>query len=113
MPSTPDWEKEAEEKYNRERENIRHESKVGFALQFLMLFVVVIILVVIHLAEWMFSGGSLIPNGRDAAWAAGSIAFVLAGAYLSERYEEAKSIREQRLIRLEMKIDVLLDRQKQ
>jgi hypothetical protein len=110
MPSTPDWKKEAEEKYNRERADIRHESKVGFALQFLMLFVVAIVLVLAHLAEWIFSGGNLIPSGRDAAWAAGSIAFVLAGIYLSERFEEAKSIREQRLIRLEMKIDALLDK---
>jgi hypothetical protein len=111
MPSTPDWEKEAEKKYDREREDIRHESKARFAFYILLVGVVVFIFGVGHLVEWMFDGGNLIPSGSEVTWALGGLAITLAGGYLGERYEEAKSIREQRLIRLEMKIDTLLDRQ--
>jgi hypothetical protein len=111
MPSTPDWEKEAEKKYDREQEDIRHESKAGFAFQILLVVVMAFLFVIGHLVEWMFDGGNLIPSGSEVAWALGGLAITLAGGYISERYEEAKSMREQRLIRLEMKIDTLLDKQ--
>jgi hypothetical protein len=99
--------KEAEEKYQRER----HAGKAEIAFYILLLIVLAVVLGAIHVAEWMFNGGNLIPSGREAIWALGAIAIPLAGAYLGGRYEEAKSIRDQRLIRLEMKIDELLDRQ--
>jgi hypothetical protein len=108
MPNTPDWKEKAEIQYKSEREDVRDARKSGFFRYIILLVVVGIVFGVIHLAEWMFDGGSLIPSGRDVAWASGGIVFTLAGGYLSERYEEEKSIREQRLVRIELKIDAVL-----
>jgi hypothetical protein len=113
MQDTPDWKERAEAEYKKEREGIRADVKVGF---YLLLFVYIFLGVVfgaIYVVKWMIVGGDFLPSNHDAVWI---IAIVVGGipfSYVLEWQDRKREVREQRLIRLEMKIDVLLDRQKQ
>lgn len=110
MPDTPDWKKKAEDEHEREREDIEAGGKSEFALHILLLIVVVVVFGAMHIGRWMFMGGSLIPSISDIALVSMMLVSILVGGYFFGRRDKATSIREERLIRLEMKIDALLDK---
>jgi hypothetical protein len=113
MQDSSDWKKRAEAEHKRERKDIEQEGKSGLALYVVFGVLWAVVFGVVHIAEWMFRGGKLLPSsfgvGMAVLWFVGALAF----GYISERHEKATSIREERLIRLEMKLDTLLNRHDQ
>lgn len=113
MPSTPDWKKEAEEQYKDEREDINAEVKSGFYFYLFFYLCFGAVAGIIYVINWLVVGGAFLPSDHESVWV---IAIALGGipfTYLMERHDRIRELREQRLIRLEMKIDALFDRHKQ
>lgn len=112
MADTPDWKKEAEEKYKDEREDMNAEVKSGFYFHLFLYLLIGVVFGIIYVVNWMIVGGNFLPN-REAAWLIAAFIGGVPFTYLMERHDRIREVREQRLIRLEMKIDALLDRHKQ
>jgi hypothetical protein len=112
MKDTTDCKKEAEEQYKAEREDMNAEVKSGFYFHLLLYLLLGVVAGVIYVINWMVVGGTFLPSNHDVVWviaiAVGGIPFT----YLMERHDRIREVHEQRLIRLEMKIDALLDRHK-
>jgi hypothetical protein len=112
MADTPDWEKEAEAKYKDEREDMNADVKSGVYFHLFLYLSLAVVAGIIYVIYWMVVGGTFLPSDHNAGWviaiAVGGIPFT----YLMERRDRIREVREQRLIRLEMKIDALLDRHK-
>jgi hypothetical protein len=113
MPKTSEWKEKAEAEYKREKEDVEADGKAIFALYVFYLIILVILFGTIYFVKWMIVGGNFLPHSwSDAAWGIVAVFGFLPISYLVERRDKAKEIREQRLIRLEMKIDTVLDGQK-
>jgi hypothetical protein len=110
MPSTPDWEKEVESKYEREQEEIRHTSRISVFFSVLVLIGASIVFGVVQFVRWGLMGESLLPAKTDVYWFAGMVIWLVILPPVFERWEEARKLSIRRLIRLEMKIDALLER---
>ncbi len=111
MPSTPDWKKRAENQYNNERENLNDEIKSRFYLYLLIFGVFGVIFGAFYVVRWMIVGGDFLPSHHESLWTIIVIAGYVPFTYVMERFDRKREIREQRLIRIEMKIDALLDKQ--
>lgn len=112
MPSTPDWKKEAEEEDEKEQKKVNAQAKSRFYLLSFLLVFVGVIMATFHVVWWLVVGGNFLPPKGEAVWVVAGMVGAYPLTYFIERYDRIREIREQRLIRLEMKLDALLDRQK-
>jgi hypothetical protein len=108
MPSKPDWKKEAEKKYKSEQEDLNRDVKSGFTLHLFLLAVIAVVFGAVYVVKWLIVGGDFLPSNRDAIWAIAVVGGGIPFTYVMERLDRKREVREQRLIRLEMKIDTLL-----
>jgi hypothetical protein len=111
MPGTPDWKTEAEAKHEREQEEIRAKVKSGFYLQSFLLVFAGLVIGAVYVVKCLVAGESVVPSSRDAVWLAIVIVGMFPCNYLLERHDRIREVREQRLIRLEMKMNALMDSQ--
>ncbi len=110
MPSTPDWEKEVESKYEREREETRYTSRISVFFSIIVLVGASVVFGAVQLVRWGLMGESLLPAKTDIYWFVGMVVWLVILPPVFERWDEARKLRIRRLIRLEMKIDTLLDK---
>ncbi|HEY0264046.1 MAG TPA: hypothetical protein VGC07_05950 [Granulicella sp.] len=110
MPSTPDWTKRAENQYENEQREIRQTGRIGTSISVFAFIGASIVLGVIQLVRWGLEGKSLLPTRLDIYWFAGVAIWIVILPPVFERWDEARKLRAQRLIRLEIKLDALLDR---
>ncbi|MBS1798448.1 MAG: hypothetical protein JSS95_01345 [Acidobacteria bacterium] len=111
MADTPDWKKKAKAEYENEEERIRTDVKAGFYLHLFIFVFLGVVFGAIYVIRWMIVRDNFLPSSHDAAWmiaiAIGAVPFI----YFTDRHDRIREVREQRLIRLEMKIDAMLAEQ--
>jgi hypothetical protein len=112
MPNTPNWDQQVEIVRKRESEEIRYTSRISIFFSIILLIGASIVFGVIQLVRWGVMGGTLLPAKTDIYWFAGMVIWIVLLPPVFERLAEVRKLRAQRLIRLEMKIDALLDRQR-
>jgi hypothetical protein len=112
MSDAVDWDKEAEAKYESEREEIRYTSRISIMFSVLLLVGLSVLAGLVQLVRWGVMGESLIPPKADIYWFVGTIIWITLLPPVFEWLAEMRKLRVLRLTRLEMKIDALLDRQK-
>jgi hypothetical protein len=86
------------------------EVKSGFYFHLFLYLFLGVVAGVIYVIHWMVVGGTFLPSDHNTVWVIAIAVGFLPFTYLMERRDRIREIREQRLIRLEMKIDALLDR---
>jgi hypothetical protein len=110
VSNTSNWDEEAEIIRKRESEEIRYTSRISILFSVILLVGVSVVFGLIQLVRCGLMGESLLPAKTDIYWFAGTIIWIVLLPPVFERWAEMRKLRAQRLIRLEMKIDVLLDK---
>ncbi len=111
MSDTVDWKKKAEAEYQNEKESIRDEVRTGLYLHLIIYTVLGVVFGLVYVIRWMIVGDSFLPSNHDAIWAIGVFVGGIPCVYLMDRNDRISEIREQRLVRLELKIDALMNQQ--
>jgi amino acid permease len=112
MSKASEWKRQAEAEDWKAQRNYEDDVRFIFHINVFYLIILIILCVVIYIGKWLIMGGDFLPdNWWTATWEAVAILSVVPFMYVTDRWEKAKEFREQRIIRLETKIEELLDEQ--
>lgn len=111
MLNDREFSRAAEEQLRKEQKEAREENKGSFWPIMGGVAIVGIIYLVSHAAQWLLGYATLLPNRTDVLDMAGGLTLIIIVGGFFDAYQRAMRVRDKRLIRVEMKLDALLERQ--
>jgi hypothetical protein len=109
MIAASEFEEKAKNVLTQEYENAKTPVWPGGAI---VLAILVVVYGVIQIVKWLIGSGNLLPTHSDIVDIVGFLIFFFVGGHFWDIHQQINRNRNLRLIRVEMKLDALLERQK-